>query len=76
MKKAFGLALFVLGGIAVCLGIALKIKNGVSVSVIGSSDGPTSVFLAGKVGGSSVVGMTAAGAISMILGICLLWNRK
>lgn len=30
-------------------------ENGMSVSIIGGADGPTSIFLAGKVGGDSNV---------------------
>ena len=61
--------LITLAAILGCAGIALAVagayikhKQAVSVSIIGGADGPTSVFLAGKVGNdfSSSLGVLAA----------------
>lgn len=60
-------------------GIATKLMNGrvaASVSVIGGADGPTSIFLAGKVGNSSFVGLIAAGIVSGLIAIILLLLKK
>lgn len=52
-------------------------KCAVSVSVIGGADGPTSVFLAGKVGDLYSFGIGAAGIVFLlVLGIWLIMRRK
>ncbi len=51
MKKMAGIILAVIGIIVTASALILKIKGHMSVSVIGGADGPTSIFLAGKVGG-------------------------
>lgn len=76
-----------LAAILCCAGIALGAagayighKQAVSVSIIGGADGPTSIFLAGKVGndiGSSlgvIAGVAVLGAV--ILGICIGRRKK
>lgn len=65
MKKIVGIALAVIGIVAAVSGLIFKVKGQMSVSVIGGADGPTSIFLAGKVGGASA-------AVGMIVGIVLL----
>ena len=48
MKK-FGAGMIVLSIIIFITGINMKINQRVSVGIIGGADGPTSVFIAGKV---------------------------
>ena len=50
MKNTISIICGILGIVGVLYGIVTKIKGNVSVSVIGGADGPTSVFLAGKLG--------------------------
>lgn len=75
MKKACGIILIIIGVILMLAEIALKIKGSVSF-VIGSADGPTSVFLAGKTGGSPEIAGITIGIVLIICGGALLKIRK
>ena len=67
MKKGLKTGLIILSLISVA-GIAASIKclwgNKTAVSIIGGADGPTSVFIAGKIGNSTV--------IYIITGLCII----
>ena len=62
-----GMILAVAAAVLVGLSAALRGAAGASVSVIGGADGPTSVFVAGKVG--SLAGVI--GTVTMILNLVL-----
>ena len=66
MKKGLKTGLIILSLISVA-GIAASIMclwgNNTAVSIIGGADGPTSVFIAGKIGNSTV--------IYIITGLCI-----
>ena len=47
----------------VILGIIAKTRKAFSVSIIGGADGPTSVFVAGKVGSDISAGLVIAGVV-------------
>lgn len=51
-------------------------KAATSVTVIGGADGPTSVFLAGKIPDRSVTVAVAAGIILVLLIIFFIWHRR
>ena len=67
MKKGLKTGLIILSLISVA-GIAASIMclwgNNTAVSIIGGADGPTSVFIAGKIGNSTV--------IYIITGLCII----
>ena len=69
MKKAIGITLSVIGIIMAAISLVFKVNEQMSVaksvSVIGGADGPTSIFVAGKIGGVSAI-------IGMIVGVVLL----
>ena len=48
MKKRLGIIAGILGIVLAVIGIVLKQKENTAVSVIGGADGPTSIFIAGK----------------------------
>ena len=48
MKKIFGVIIGVLGIVLVILGGIMKLKENTAVSIVGGADGPTAVFVAGK----------------------------
>lgn len=76
MKKVFGIISGVAGLLIIIGGIILKQKEAVSVSVIGGADGPTSIFLAGKVGNDfSGLGIVA-GVILLVIAVVLLVIKK
>lgn len=76
MKKVLGIILIVMGIVVTGLEIILKVKGHMSVSVIGSSDGPTSVFIAGKVGNTSAVTEMIVGIVSLAIGIFMIAKKK
>lgn len=57
-------------------GILFGIKKTVSISIIGSPDGPTSVFLAGTVGRNIAKELTVSGLIILIISTVLLVKMK
>ena len=53
MKKRLGIIAGILGIVLAVIGIVLKQKENTAVSVIGGADGPTSIFIAGKLNGDN-----------------------
>lgn len=76
MKKIFGILLSIIGSIIAISGLILKITGQASASVIGEADGPTSIFIAGKIGGTSAVIGVLVGIILIILGIAINVRKK
>lgn len=64
MKK-IGIVAVIIGTFIIITSSILNFLNNTAISIIGGSDGPTSVFLAGKVGNTS-------GIVEMIIGIFIL----
>ena len=79
MKKVFGIVLLITGLIATVCGIVSLINvistATASVSIIGGADGPTSIFLAGKMG-NPLTGIIVAGIALVIIGIVMLIKEK
>lgn len=75
MKKVFGIILTMTGIITVILSVILKVKGQLSVSVIGGADGPTSVFVAGKVGGAGTAAGILVGIMLLAAGIVLFVKK-
>lgn len=78
MKKILGIILTVAGISTVIIGIILKVKTQMSVSIIGGADGPTAIFLAGKVGSIPVVTgiITGVGIVLLAVGIFMIIRKK
>ena len=74
MKKAITVIIAVLGILLAVIGIHWKTKAAVAISIIGGADGPTSVFIAGKVGDGLILGTIIVGII--LAGIGFLIYRK
>ena len=49
MKKIHGIVLAIIGIIAALFGIVLRLKENTAISIIGGADGPTSIYVAGKI---------------------------
>jgi len=80
MKKwIIGKIIGILGLFSIVLlaaGISTKI-NGRTFSIIGGSDGPTSIFLAGKVRNDNSLLLIGAGIVTAVLTVVLfLINKK
>lgn len=76
MKKIVGITLTVIGIVVTALSLILKIKGQISVSVIGGADGPTSIFLAGKVVDNSAVTGIIAGIVLLVVGIFMIVRKN
>lgn len=64
MKK-IGIVALVVGIIISIIGVNMKVKERATIGIIGGADGPTSVFIAGRMG-------SGLGVLGMILGLLLL----
>ena len=52
-------------------------ERSTAISVIGGADGPTSIFLAGKVGGTSSMGIYLLSLVVILVGVgILVYIRK
>lgn len=74
MKKKLPIIGIVLGVIIAVIGIAMKYKQAYSISIIGGADGPTSIFLAGKLGGDFSLAFIIVGAV--VIAASLLIKQK
>ena len=63
-------------GKSAVIGIVLKQKENTAVSVIGGADGPTSIFIAGKLNGDNFIFMIVVGIILLILAGVIFYKRK
>ena len=76
MKKYVAVMIMGLIGILLTIaGVVSKAKKAVAIRSIGGADGPTSVFLAGKVGTVASVRLIIVGVILIAITI-MLWLRK
>ena len=79
MKKIVGVIILVLGVIATGIGtvslINIESQAASSVSIIGGADGPTSIFIAGKVA-SPLYAAIVVGVILLIAGLLLLLKKR
>lgn len=76
----FCIVFSIAGLLAVGLSLAIKMSARgtavASIAVIGGADGPTSIFLAGKVGNGSLAGLVAVGVVFLVLaGLCAAFSR-
>ena len=77
MKKTMAIILGVRGLVLAGFSAVLKWKKQMSVSIIGGADGPTSIFLAGKVGNDfSVAGIVVGILLLVIAGLLMLRKKK
>lgn len=76
MKKMAAIFCTVAGMLGVVTGLILNIKRQISVSIIGGADGPTTVFLAGKLGGGTGISIIVVGAVIAAAGIVLLCRNR
>jgi LPXTG-motif cell wall-anchored protein len=75
MKKRLGIIAGILGIVLAVIGIVLKQKENTAVSVIGGADGPTSIFIAGKLNVDNFI-MIVVGIILLILAGVIFYKRK
>lgn len=75
MKRILGVCLLVVGSITALIGtlelIIDKLNVASNISIIGGADGPTTIFLAGRLGKPVYVNIIG-GIISFIIGLMLI----
>lgn len=81
MKKKIGIILgtalaAIVGFIAVCYGIYTNVKGASSISLIGGADGPTSVFLAGRINSGYSIIFMIAGVLALLLALFLIIGKR
>ena len=80
MKKAIGITLSVIGIIMAAISLVFKVNEQMSVaksvSVIGGADGPTSICVAGKIGGTPAIIGIIVGIVLLAIGIFIFARKK
>ncbi len=71
MKKVLNVVLAAIGAGLFGVGVTSMTKKAVAYSVIGRADGPTSVFIAGKIGDSVWWTLMIAGGLIIGLSVAL-----
>lgn len=56
--------------------ISLKAGKPETIAVIGGADGPTAVFVAGKVSSFTWMLGAAAGVVLLLVGMFLIWRKR
>ena len=75
MKKIAGGIITIIGLVISIAWIITKAKGATSI-VIGGADGPTSVFIAGKVGNGFGLGTIFVGSILVVAGVVIFIKSK
>ncbi len=76
MKKIIAVIVSVLGILLVVLGVSAKVKEAAAISIIGGADGPTAIFVAGKIGNGFVIGTILVGIILVLGGVVIYKKIK
>ena len=75
MKKWIYMIVGLISALVLYLGITAKLNEQKAIAIIGGADGPTSIFIAGKVGYGSILTAIIVGVI-IIAGIIVILKRK
>lgn len=73
MKKVIGIIIVTVGIILVAIYSLIMLKDHISVSAIGGVDGPTAVFVAGKVNDSYLF---LVGIILFVVGFLIIKKKR
>lgn len=77
MKKKLPIIIGIIGAIILIAGLMIKIwHQPTSISIIGGADGPTSIFLAGKIGTDYSLNAIIIGIIIILFAGIIGWRRK
>ena len=76
MKKWISLIAGIICGILLFFGIDAKIQEKQAITIIGGADGPTSIFIAGKVGTGDILIGLAAAVVVIVLIVWLVGRKK
>ncbi len=76
MKKPISKIMITVGGALLIAAAVAKMMEGKAVSVIGGADGPTSIFIAGKVSPGWMIPAAVVGVFVLAAGIVFLVRKK
>lgn len=76
MKKVAGIIGCIIGFLLISIGGIMKAKEYTAVSIIGGADGPTSIFIAGKLGGDLSISLILIGVVVLIMTLICYLKRK
>lgn len=76
MKKVVGISIGIIGALCIIIGGIMKEKENTAVSIIGGADGPTSIFLAGKLNGNAAILLMVVGIVLLAAGGFAWLKRK
>ena len=75
MKKWIYMIAGVISALLLYFGITAKMNEQKAIAIIGGADGPTSIFIAGKIGYGSILTVIVVGVI-IIAGIIVMIKRR
>ena len=76
MKKTVSVISLLTGTLLIIITIIAETMQEKSISIIGGADVPTSVFIAGKIGGDFMLPAAAVGIVLILAGIFLIMRKK
>lgn len=76
MKKVAGIIGCIIGFLLISIGGIMKAKEYTAVSIIGGADGPTSIFIAGKLGGDLSISLILIGVVVLVITLIVYLKRK
>ena len=76
MKKVFGIGHCMVGIVLVISGAVMKLKGQTAVTVIGGADGPTAVFVAGKLNGDFSIMLILIGIVLLAVAAIVYWKKN
>jgi len=71
MKKWICMIVGLISVLILYFGITAKLNEQKAIAIIGGADGPTSIFIAGKIGYGSIISMILIGVI-VIVGLIII----
>ena len=71
-----GIVISIVGSIITIIGFILKYMDNKAVTIIGGADGPTSIFLAGKVGNETGMIEIVFGLIILVFGFMIIRRKR
>ena len=75
MKRIAGIVFIAAGLLTALAGIIIKTNMASDIAIIGGADGPTSIFIAGRIG-YPVYGTLIVGSILLITGLVLVLMKR
>ncbi|MCD8249423.1 MAG: sodium ion-translocating decarboxylase subunit beta [Lachnospiraceae bacterium] len=76
MKKTVSKVMIAVGAVLLIAAAAAKLMGRKSISIIGGADGPTSIFIAGRVSSGWILPAAVAGVVALAVGVFLLRKKK